>query len=148
MPQNAFFPQTCDLLVSQKRTQTLFFPTLHPLSLVIFAACCHLYCFAILGSTSIIIHSMKQRLLKNWLRSDLSWLLARKITKGIHSCKPASLNRPVQRELDMHRSCAPGSIGTTWAKGACVEGFPLQCTSLVRLFLKGGYVFSVVHVCE
>ena len=27
--------------------------------------------------------------------SDLSRLLARKITKGIHSCKPASLNRPI-----------------------------------------------------
>ena len=27
-------------------------------------------------------------------RCDLSRLLARKITKGIHSCKPASLNRP------------------------------------------------------
>ena len=36
MPQNPFFPQIRDLLVSQKMTQTLF-STLHPLSLVIFA---------------------------------------------------------------------------------------------------------------
>ena len=28
-------------------------------------------------------------------RCDLSQLLARKITKGIHSCKPASLNRSI-----------------------------------------------------
>ena len=30
---------------------------------------------------------------------DLSWLLAQKITKGIHSCKPASLNHPIKRVL-------------------------------------------------
>ena len=29
-----------------------------------------LYCFTILGSTSIVIHSVKQRLLRNWPRSD------------------------------------------------------------------------------
>ena len=32
---------------------------------------------------------------KRDLGCDLSQLLARKITKGIHSCKPASLNRPI-----------------------------------------------------
>ena len=37
MPQNAFFPQTHDLLVSQKMTQRHFFSALHPLSPVIFA---------------------------------------------------------------------------------------------------------------
>ena len=29
------------------------------------------------------------------MRCDLSWLLSRKITKRIHSSKPASLNRPI-----------------------------------------------------
>ena len=53
----------------------------------------HLYCFAVLGSTSIVIHSVKQRLLRIRPGSDFSRLLARKITKGIHSCN--SLNRPV-----------------------------------------------------
>ena len=37
MPQNAFFLRTRELLVSQKMTQRHFFPTLHPLSMVIFA---------------------------------------------------------------------------------------------------------------
>ena len=37
MPQNAFFLQTRDLLVSQKTMQRHFFSTLHPLSTVIFA---------------------------------------------------------------------------------------------------------------
>ena len=54
----------------------------------------HLYCFAILGSASIIIHSMKQRLLTNWPGSDaatsrdfLRERLQRAFTraKGIHS---------------------------------------------------------------
>ena len=37
-----------------------------------------------------------QKLARKW-RCDLSWPLARKITKGIHPCKPASLNCPIQR---------------------------------------------------
>ena len=37
MPQNAFFLQTRDLLVSQKMMQGHFFFTLHSLSMVIFA---------------------------------------------------------------------------------------------------------------
>ena len=47
---------------------------------------------------SMVIHSRSQRLHRNRPGSDsydLSLLLARKITKGIHSCKSASLNRPV-----------------------------------------------------
>ena len=50
------------------------------------------------SSTSIVIHSVSQCLLKNRSRSgsyDLSRLYARKIMKGIHSRKPASLNRPI-----------------------------------------------------
>ena len=37
MPQNAFFLRTRDLQVSQKNDADTFFPTLHPLSTVIFA---------------------------------------------------------------------------------------------------------------
>ena len=51
--------------------KTLFFypPSLSP---VIFATAkwWHLYCFAILGSTSIVIHSVKQHLLRNQPGSD------------------------------------------------------------------------------
>ena len=45
---------------------------------------------------------MNQGLLRNQPGSgscDLSWLLVHKITKGIHSCKPASLNCPVWLSL-------------------------------------------------
>ena len=119
MPQNAFFPQTRDLLVSWKTMQWHFFSTFHPLSPVIFATATvvayvllrnskcsfstnsgssgqpknyaktlffhppspfpsylqlqqwwHMYCFAVLGSTSSVIHSVKQRLLRNWPGSD------------------------------------------------------------------------------
>ena len=50
------------------------------------------------SSTSIVIHSVSQRLLKNRSGSgsyDLSRLHARNIMKGIHSGKPAPLNRPI-----------------------------------------------------
>ena len=85
MPQNAFFLRTRDLLVSQKTTQRLFFPTLHPLSTVIFATATVLAFVLLRNSrlTSIVIHSVKQR-------------LSRKITKRIHSSKPTSLNRPIE----------------------------------------------------
>ena len=47
-----------------------------------------------IGSTSIVTHSVKQRLLRNQPGGALR-LLARKITKRIHSSKPASLNHPI-----------------------------------------------------
>ena len=52
----------------------------------------HLYCFAILVSTSTVIHNAYSEIIPE-VRCDLSRLLARKITKCIHSSKPASLNR-------------------------------------------------------
>ena len=67
MPQNtSFFSRTYDLLVSQKRTQTLFFhhPSPFPCNFCNLQQWWHLYCFAILGSTSIIVHSVKQHLLR------------------------------------------------------------------------------------
>ena len=114
MPQNAFFLQILDLLVSQKMTQRLFS----------MATVLHLYCFAILGLTSTVIHSVKQRLLRNWPGSvqrplatscakdyNLSRLLARKSTKCIHSSKPASLHRPIAA------CCNKGSwVEQTWTK--------------------------------
>ena len=100
MPPNAFFPRTRDLLVRKKTTQRHFFPTLHPLSPVIFATATvvafvllrnsrfNFYCYTELEATPT------QKSARKW-RCDLSRLLARKITKGIHSCKPVSLNRPI-----------------------------------------------------
>ena len=51
---------------------------------------------------------MNQCLLRNQPGSssyDLSRLLAQKITKGIHSCKPASLNRPIEIPSIITTSC-------------------------------------------
>ena len=65
-----------------------------------------MYWFAVLGSTSIVIHRVKQRLHRTGPGSgtrDFSRLLARKITKGIHSCIPASLNCPIGPMLHTQR---------------------------------------------
>ena len=60
MPQNAFFLRTRDLLVSQKMTQRHFFPTLHPLSTVIFATATVL-AFVLLRNSRFIFHCYTQR---------------------------------------------------------------------------------------
>ena len=72
MPQNAFYPQNRSLLVNQKTMQIHFFPTLHPLSPVIFATATVVafVLFRNSSSTSIVIHSVKQRLLRNRPGSD------------------------------------------------------------------------------
>ena len=81
MPQNPFFSsfflflfffffflRTRNLLVSQKTTQRHFFfnpPSPFHSNFCNCNSYCHLYCFAILGSTSTVIHSVRQHLLKN-----------------------------------------------------------------------------------
>ena len=91
MPPNAFFPQTCKP-ISQKTTQTLF-STLHPLSPVIFATA-SVVAFVLLRNSRFNFRcytqheaTPTQKSAQKW-RCDLSRLLARKITKGIYSCKP------------------------------------------------------------
>ena len=76
MPQNAFFPQTCDL-VSQKMTQRHFFPPSIPFPgyFLQLQQQWQMHCFSILGSTSIVIHSVKQHLLRNQPGSDSCDLL-------------------------------------------------------------------------
>ena len=85
----------------------LFFPTLHPLSTVIFATAT-VVAFVLLRNSRFNFHSYTQREATPTQKSDRKWrcdllqLLARKITKGIHSCKPASLNSPIVRQC---RAC-------------------------------------------
>ena len=97
----------------------------------------------ILGSTYTVIHSVNQRLPRNRPGSgscDLSRLLAQKITKGIHSCQPASLNCPIQTSIhgsllyrvpevkqdfmrlnhDVLQACY---IVSTWPRGGGGEGY-------------------------
>ena len=83
-------------LVSQKMMQRHFFPTIRPLSPVFFAIGT-MVAFLLLHNSRFKFHcytqheaTSTQKLAWKW-RSDLSWLIARKITKSIHSCKPASL---------------------------------------------------------
>ena len=105
MPQNAFFLRTRDLLVSPKMTRRHFLSTLHPLFPVIFAIAT-VVAFVVLlivlfGSSRFNFHCYTQReatptqkSARKW-HCDLSQLLAQKITKGIHLCKPTSLNYPI-----------------------------------------------------
>ena len=96
MPQNAFFRRTRDLLVSQKTTQNTFFPTLHPLSTVIFATATVL-AFILLRDSRFNFHCYTQREATPTQKSVRKCtatscdILARKITKRIHSSKPASV---------------------------------------------------------
>ena len=97
--------------------------------------CWHFYCFTIIGSTSIVIHSVKQHLLRNQPRSgscDLSRLLAWKITKGVHSCKPALLNCPMEYVSCFTQSAgrlsATSGAGTVLANVADV--YRQMCTRL------------------
>ena len=100
MLQNKCFPWTRNLLVSKKTMQRHFFPTLHPLSPIIFATAT-MVAFVLFRNYRFNFHCYTQheamptqKLTQKWL-CDLSRLLLQKITKGIHSCKPASLNRPI-----------------------------------------------------
>ena len=99
--KRTFSPQNRDLLVSQETMQRHFFPTLHPLSPIIFATAT-MVAFVLFRNSRFNLHCYTQheamptqKLTQKWL-CDLSRLLLQKITKGIHSCKPASLNRLIQ----------------------------------------------------
>ena len=55
-------------------------------------------------------------------RYYLWWLLARKITKGIHSCKPASLNRPIEVPF-------PLSLNKIYANEETATDHKIKCPS-------------------
>ena len=125
MPQNAFFPRTRDLLISPKTTQRHFLFTLHPLSTVIFATA-PVLAFVLLRNSNFNFHCYTQREAYSEIcpevRCDLSQLLSRKITKRIHSNKPASLNRLIYKSclwaltecspLDFRRSSIRAQLGS------------------------------------
>ena len=86
MPQNTFFRQTHDLLVRQR---------------LFWGATATVVAFVLLRNSMFNFHCYTQREATPTQKSARKWscnlsrLLARKITKGIHSCKPASLNCPI-----------------------------------------------------
>ena len=109
MPRNAFFHELVIFRSTKKwRKDTFlfcfsFFFALHPHSPVIFAAAT-LVAFVLLGNSGLNFYCYTQReatptqkSARKW-RCDFSRLLARKITKGINSWKPASLNCPIHKD--------------------------------------------------
>ena len=88
-----------------------------PLSLVIFATAT-VVAFVLLRNYRFSFHSYTQREATPTQKSaqkwccNLSWLLVQKITKGIHLCKPASLNCPI------HTQGVYSIIGNTFVESA------------------------------
>ena len=100
MLQNAFLFHKLTIWSAKKRHKNTFFPTLNHLSLVIFAIAT-VVAFVLLRNPRFSFHCYTQheamptqKSARKWC-CDLSRLLAWKITEGFHSCKPASLNRPI-----------------------------------------------------
>ena len=80
--------------------KTLFFhpPSPFPVKKIQLQQWWHLYCFAILRSTSIVTHSLKQHVLRNRPESDAATpcdFLHERLQRA-NSCKPATLNCPTK----------------------------------------------------
>ena len=103
-PKHTFFTKLRSSGQPKNSAKTLFFYTLHSLSLVIFATAT-VAAFVLLRNSRFNFHCYTQREATPTQKSAWKWccdpsrLLAWKITKGIHSCKPASLNCPVGKQL-------------------------------------------------
>ena len=99
-PKMHFFHEILIFWSAKKWCKDTFFPTLHPLSLVIFATATEV-AFVLLHNSRFNFHCYTQREATPTQKSARKWhcdflqLLVWKMTKGIHSCKPDSLNRPV-----------------------------------------------------
>ena len=96
-----FFHELAIFWLADKRCKDTFFPILRHLYPVIFAITT-IMAFLLLRNSTFNFHcythceaTPPQKSARKW-HCDLSGLLAWKITNGIHSCKPASLNRPIE----------------------------------------------------
>ena len=133
MPQNAFFPALNSRSSGQpKNDAKTLFSTLHPLSPVIFATAT-VVAFVLLRNSRFNFHCYTQREATPTQKSarkwccDLSRLLARKITKDIHSCKPASLNRQIALVALVHSARRHGGRARQPPQAACVSAEGLNC---------------------
>ena len=97
MPQNAFFPRSRDLLVSQKTTQRHFFSTLHPLSPVIFATLTEL-AFVLLRNSRFNFHCFTQR------KATPTQKSARKCAATSRDVLRERLQRAFTRANQLHRT--------------------------------------------
>ena len=99
-PKLFFFFYEIAMFWSAKKRRKDFCSTLHPLSTVIFSTATIL-AFVLLRDSRFSCHCYAQREATPTQKSARKCaatsrrLLARKITKRIHSSKPASLNRPI-----------------------------------------------------
>ena len=134
-----FFLRTRDLLVNQKTMQSHLFTTLHPFSPVIFATAT-VVAFILLYNSRFNFHCYK--LYTAWSNAyseispevtlrPLSWLFARKITKGIHSRKPASLSPP----NTVFNLCVPFShtLSAAWTRCTTSDALFFQSKSALPL---------------
>ena len=125
MPQNTFFHALTILWSAQKWCKDTF-SILHHLSPIIFANA-SVVAFVLLCSSRFSFHCYTQHeatehLLRNQHRSgscNLTWAPARKITKGIHLCKPASLNCPVCMSTVITQTWC--HVEFDWLMGCCCK---------------------------
>ena len=105
MHQNIFFYELAIFWSAKKRRKDTFFSTLHPLSTVIFATATVL-AFVQLRYSRFNFHCYTQREATPTQKSarKCAATSCAKITKRIHSSKPASLNHPI--ELATHSTSA------------------------------------------
>ena len=148
MPQNAFFLWTRDLFVSQKMTQRHFFHTLHPLSTVVFATATVL-AFVLLRDSRFNFHCYTAWGNAYWeigpeVRCDLSRHLARKITKRIHSSKPASLNRPILQTQINTTIPRTNIISTIKQLISAVSQFLRTCRNIRIKLLSWVYMYTTL----
>ena len=151
MSQNNFFPQPRDLRSTKKLCKDTFF---HLLSPVIFATAT-VVTFVLLCNYRFNFHCYTrceamptEKLAQKWC-CDLSWHLVQKITKGIHSCKPASLNCPINSFRFMHPapdSATQNQTYSSWALFILRNGYPiLHWTRLVSKEWRWGSNLRVLE---
>ena len=107
-PKRIFSPTNSRSSVQPDMTQRHFF--FHPPSPFHGNFCnCnsggHLYCFAILGSSGIVIHSVQQRLLRNRPGSALRTsrdILRERLQRAFTSCKTSFTEPPQQQQTPEH----------------------------------------------
>ena len=111
MPQNAFFSTNSRYSGQQKTMQRHFFPTLHPLSTVIFATATVL-AFVLLRDSRFNFHCYTQceavptkKSARKCAATSRNFLC--EITKYIHSSKPALLNHPKHFSMKLWSSHQP-----------------------------------------